>query len=284
MGDTLVVYDARRNRFIRFGPDGDPIGTGMTLTAMVPSETRTATRVALGGNSSEVFIVQSRFPDMVGDFGIQRPPRTLLRVSLGGEALRPLDTLGTWPGRAWFLTEKTMGPLPFGPDSYLGFSGDHAIVCDGEESQAWSLNLQGLSPTRILWDDSRESVGKRRTELVEKALGQVPAGGKAQARVLLEALPFPDTLPVIGAALASEEGLWVSRWFGTEVEVPGENWPDTEWRAIQLTSPVQVAGVAIPPGVKPVRPLSDFRVLVLLQDGMGRQGVGIAKLKEVQDG
>jgi hypothetical protein len=101
---------------------------------------------------------------------------------------------------------------------------------------------------------------------------------------MLEAVPYPDTLPTIGRALASEDAVWLAEWFGGEVESLQENWPRTEWRIIQLTSPLRAWGLSFPPGVMPVQPLPGLGALVILMDDLGRQGVGIANLEEDANG
>lgn len=284
LADTLVVFDARRLRLLRFGPSGDPIGTGISLGSIGLPETRTASRTSLGGTSSEVFVVRSDFPNMVGDFGIQRPKRVLLRVALTPEALEPPDTLGIWPGRAWFLIEQGMGPLPFGPDTYLAFAGESVMVCDGEKMEAWRIDRRGLPSTRIVWEGAPESVGSRKTEFIEKGLSPLPPEGQARARGMLEAVPYPEMLPTVGRALAAGDEVWLAEWFGGEVESLQENWPRTEWRLIQLTSPLRAWGLSFPPGVMPVQPLPGLGALVILMDDLGRQGVGIANLEEDANG
>jgi hypothetical protein len=95
---------------------------------------------------------------------------------------------------------------------------------------------------------------------------------------MLEDVPVPEVVPGLRAVLAAEDGLWLSRWYGTGVEDPDERGPATEWRVIGFTPSVQVYDVEFPPGVKPIRPLPGLSALVILQDELGRQGIGLARV------
>ncbi len=271
-GDTLSVYDASRRRIVQFAEGHTPIGTGLPL----PGTRDSAFRVVPYGNSSGFLGILSAYPDLAAEEGVQRPNLTVVWVPVLPEDARSPDTVGVWPGRAWAVRPLSNAPLPFGPDTHIHANHQGIVVSDGSGTEAFILNFDAQVMATVRWDARPEGARDRVSEFLGRSLGAVPEENRPAARVLLEGIPFPEILPFLGGALMGDEEIWLAKWFGSELEYRELNWPRTEWRAIGLGTNPTVEMVTFPEGVLPLSPLSRERVLTLLQDDLGRQGVGIA--------
>jgi hypothetical protein len=279
VGDTLGVFDGARRRVLWIAPSKPPASFALPI----PGPRDASIRTVPFGDSGGFLGLLSAHPDPTAVQALQRPTLTVLWMPISSEQLEAFDTLGRWPGRTWVVRENLETPLPFGPDTYVHANRRGIVVADGALPLASVFDFEGNPRVRIQWVGSAREAQIQVDEFLERQLAAVPEETRPSARSLLTSLPYPETLPYSGGVLMGDNEVWVAKWFGTEVEARGVNWPRTEWRAVGILPPHKVGRITFPGGVLPVIPLSHSETVVILQDDFGRKGIGIAQL-ELMDG
>ncbi len=272
-GDTLGVYDGVRHRVIRLVDGADPLDHGVRTA----DPDQVAARRLVLGRGEEVILSVALSVGPESAEGIHRPPISVLRIDREGR----VGKLGTWPGRAWMRRATGYGPQPFGVRTFVGGFGRRVFVADGAGRRVVGIDLDTDTVIEWRWRDARTPVSRDlRNRWVKAALESVPAPQRPAAKVVLRDVPLPDSLPTVGNLLAGPDGVWIARWYPDAVERFGRRRPATDWRILPLRDGAEPTRFHFDQGVTPAGLTEDGRVLLLLEDELGRQGLAVARMAE----
>lgn len=267
-GDTLAVYDSRGTRLLRFEQGRYLAEEG----ALLPGGESTPNRAVAG--SRESVIVE--FYESLGSasaMGVQRPHRTVIRADSAGT----VDTIGVWPGTTRVRQPTSYGLLPFGAATYVEGTPRRITIADAAHPTVFVVGPRGELEILFRWTDPPRLLTEARTDrFAARMLEKVSEQQRSFVETILEELPFPDTLPRVGDLLASDSAVLIARFpdHGV-VGIPEEPYPAMQWRIVHWTDPDGIRSLSLPEGVVPLEILSDGRLLVRIEDDLGRHGVAI---------
>jgi hypothetical protein len=221
-GDTVFAWDLVQARWSLFSGDGNHLKTGR-LPAL--NEIRTALQqryplhFAAGGTLHALhngwLIIEPQLEpnlDAPREVGVNQDTLVLYAIDRSGEHHRQI---GSFPGPDWFFQDRRAGRLPFGEDLRIATGSDVVYVGSTRD------------PTiRIISPASAEVIGSIQLPLQARApsaadieqvrrryIDRVPPQGRAVATAYIDAVPWPDSMPLYSNLRVAADGrLWVQAY------------------------------------------------------------------------
>lgn len=267
-GDSVAVWDGRPRRLTLFDTDG-AFGRTLSLTGADDGAPMNLLGIFEGGT---LLASRSGFGDGIPN-GVIRPDMDLFVLSGEGQVL---SELGTFPGErsAIVVGEASIEVFkdPFQPRLIAAPVGDRIVVAVTDRHRLEMRSRDGpLERLVDLGAGRRVFTDAARAAFVEREVAEAPEEGRAGARRRFEALPLPDTLPLIDALMTDDERVWARPFHEANGATPAT------WLVLDVDGRL-TARVEVPAGMRVLDVGGDY-LLGLVTDEMDVERVQMLELR-----
>lgn len=204
--DSVVVFDRGLQRVSVFDDDGEFASSVQLSAGARPAREL----VAVSGGWLAVEDDQAR---SVGGSGLARDSVALALVQEGTWRNRLMRLPGTLTSAMTVQGRTAVRVAPFSPSVLVAAQGGCAVVSVTDESRLLILGPEGLVRSLELADGAREATSRDWELTRDHLLGTVPEEARDQVKAVLEELPRPDRVPILGGLHVDVSGMiWFQPW------------------------------------------------------------------------
>lgn len=208
--DSLAVYDRGNQRMAILGPDG---GWVRSFSTTAPGGASSAALVAPFEDGTVAGPLIVMFTAGASASRVSRDSSVHVRFTMDGELL---DTLGVFQGSEWFVRQTGTGmgvmSLAMGKRIHTAVHGTAIYVGETDSYEVRRYESDGRL-VRIIHRDLpvRPVTPQDIARYKEEQLEQAEAQWRSFQEEMLNAMPFPSTMPAHGSIAVDAEGnLWVA--------------------------------------------------------------------------